>query len=143
VKTLKKKIETRLELLEEFSKEFRLFCDEMVHDDKLVFNLELCLNEALTNAIKHAHEGKPGRFIDIVVDLNHHEILVKVIHEGNSIPNFALQGNLDFDPKNIETLPESGMGLFLIKKIMDDVSWNLRENRVELIMRKCLDSTKD
>lgn len=138
MKTLSKKIESRLELIEEFSKEFRLFCNEIVHDEKLIFNLELCLNEALTNAIKHGHKGKTGRFIDVAVDLDHHEIAVKIVHDGNRIPNFALGAKLDFDPKDIQTLPESGMGLFLIKKIMDEVTWNLRENRVELIMRKVL-----
>lgn len=139
MKTLSKKIESRLELLDEFSKEFRLFCHDIVSDEKLIFNLELCLNEALTNAIRHAYHGKPGRFIEVVVDLDHHKIAMKIVHEGNSIPNFALGAKLDFDPNDIQSLPESGMGLFLIKKIMDEVSWKLNENRVELVMQKVIE----
>ena len=59
-----------------------------------------------------------------------------VIDKSSSLPNLKLDVALEFDPRDLENLPEGGMGLFLIQQIMDKVSYNVKDNTDTLSMTK-------
>jgi anti-sigma regulatory factor (Ser/Thr protein kinase) len=103
--------------------------------DRYVFTLETAVDEASTNVVKHAYGGKGG-FFQISCGLRGTDIIVTVKDRGNK-----------FDPNSVP-LPEvvsqledrkvGGLGIYVMKKMMDQVNYSYSEgegNRLELIKR--------
>lgn len=120
-------------LLPDFIKEV---CDELGLDEMLIFNLNLVLEEAVTNVIMYAYP-KGER----------HSMTLKAWTEGEDVLAFELkdQGK-PFDP--IKEAPEvdttlsaeerriGGLGIFLIQQMMDEVSYRYENDSNILTMKK-------
>lgn len=74
-------------------------------------NFVLCLMEALNNVIKHAYKGEPGNSIEVVVDINN-SIRIEIKDKGIGMEKFEIP-DLDYDPTDIENLPEGGWDFLL------------------------------
>lgn len=96
------------------------------------FNLRVALSEALSNAIVYGNGLDPAKTVDVRIEVAERDIAVHVCDQG--------QG---FDPTVVPdpTLPDrveraDGRGLFLIRKLVDDVSFNDRGNSICMILRR-------
>lgn len=87
-------------------------------DDKFAF--QLATDEAATNVFEHAYAGQDGK------------ILVTVSRESDALVVCIRDWGRPFDPDRVpppdldaplEERPEGGLGLFLIRKFTDDVSY--------------------
>ncbi len=103
------------------------------HGDReaLAYHLNLVLTEATANAIKHRVPGNLEDTVRVFILLEHNQLTIKVYDHGQG---FDLESVPlpDFDhPK------ESGMGIFLIKTLMDSVTYKKQEhcNVLEIIKR--------
>lgn len=102
---------------------FRGFCLENNLSEMISVKLEICLTEALNNVIKHSYEGKPGNKIN--VDFSYLDKLLKISISEYGKPREKFEKpTLEFDPADIENLPEGGMGLFIIEEIMDETKYH-------------------
>lgn len=94
--------------------------------------IELCVTEAVTNSINHAYKGESGHEVVVTISIYDTKLIIEVIDTGKSMAPVLLEERkafaLDFDPKDIEAVPESGRGLAIIQGIMDDVSYQVKEN---------------
>ena len=100
--------------------------------EALAYHLNLVLTEATTNAIKHANSNDPKDTVRINIDIQDHELIIRVYDHGQgfdleTIPNPDLD-----DPQ------EGGMGLFFIKTLMDSVSYKKMADENVLEIRKHL-----
>jgi serine/threonine-protein kinase RsbW len=84
--------------------------------------MEVCVVEAVTNAIAHAYRREVGFRVEAAITLHQDRIAFEVSDFGTPIKEFAPR-TLEFDPEDFGSLPESGMGLFIIETIMDEVSY--------------------
>jgi serine/threonine-protein kinase RsbW len=96
------------------------------------FNLRVALSEALSNAIVYGNGLDPSKWVEIRVEVADGGIAVYVCDEGEG-----------FDPAAIPdpTLPDrvdrpDGRGLFLIRQLVDAVSFNDRGNSICMILRR-------
>ncbi len=115
----------------------RLVCSVLCdrgHGGKIVEDVELGLDEVLTNACVHAQERAPGTPVGLTIELYDNRLILLVDDSGD----FAEE----VDGKDLGDLPkedsESGRGLFLIRQTMDEVHFEKREGggtRVRLIKR--------
>ena len=101
------------------------------------YQIELCVVEAVTNAIKHAYNNQPGFSIQINFAVYSDKLVITVCDEGRAMPALVVP-SLDFDPADLEHLPEGGMGLFLIHRIMDEVTYVSQHGKNVLTMAKRL-----
>ena len=82
------------------------------------FEIELALNEALTNAIKHGSAHDPSKQIQCCVACDHTRGMLIVVRDPGpgfdpaSIPNPVVGQNL---------FSTSGRGIYLINQLMDEV----------------------
>jgi serine/threonine-protein kinase RsbW len=90
--------------------------------------MEVCVVEAVTNAIAHAYRREVGNRVEAAITLHQDRIVFEVSDFGVAIKEFAPR-TLEFDPEEIGSLPESGMGLFIIETIMDEVSYRSENGR--------------
>ena len=124
----------QIELLTKF---IEVLCEELGLDAMLTFNLNLVLEEAVTNVIMYAYPQ----------DEDHTMTLKTWTEQSDNIIVFELkdQGK-PFNP--IEEAPEvdttlsaderqiGGLGIFLINKIMDDVTYRYEEGSNILTKKK-------
>lgn len=120
------KITSEFENISTAAKQFNEFLNKNGLDPILVSSFEMCLVEALNNVVEHAYEMSGGNPIEINVLLSDLEFSITIIDEGKTRTNFD-KPSLDFDPENIDSLPEGGMGLFIIEELMDETNYS-REN---------------
>lgn len=107
-------------------------------DETAAFQLELCVIEATTNAIRHAYSGLPGNEVEVVVELVADRISFLIYDSGKAHPDFDQMTPLSFDWKSPDQVPEGGMGLSIIREIMDEVQYSSYQGRNCLAMTKFL-----
>jgi len=95
------------------------------------FEIELALQEALANAIRHGCQGDPTKFIQCLVTYDDAgDVLIVVRDPG---PGFEVAG-VPNPLEGTNVLKGSGRGIFLINQLMDEVRFS--EGGRELRMRK-------
>jgi len=113
----------------------REFCVSAGIEKKICCELELCLTEALNNIIKHAYKEDNSKTIHVLISITEFELEIKLTDTGS--PRLTVsEPSLVYDPKDINSLPEGGMGLFIIKNLMDSADYNTSQGINTFIMKK-------
>ena len=103
---------------------------QVSEEDKLM-QIELALQEALANAIRHGCKGDPSKQVQCCVSCDDSgEVLIVVRDPGPGFDPAAVPHPLE--KQNL--LKSSGRGIFLINELMDEVTFADRGR--ELAMRK-------
>ena len=100
--------------------------------------IDLGLTEALTNVVLHAYgKDRAGRITMDCIEAGD-EWLLTLDDQGKSIPEdrlHAADGSVfDFDPLDLQSIPEGGMGLTLIRHYFDQMDYTAADhgNRMRL-----------
>ena len=105
-------------------------------DDSSVYALQLAVDEACTNVIMHAYEGRGGR-LDLYIDVVDDRIKVVIRDWGRAFDPSTIPAP-DVDAP-LEQRPIGGVGLFLMRQMMDRVDFQFSETDGNtLIMAKRL-----
>jgi anti-sigma regulatory factor (Ser/Thr protein kinase) len=100
-------------------------------DEHDIMSVELALQEAIANAIRHGCKGDPTKQLECSVTCDESgEIVIVIRDPGTGFDHTAVADPLD--PENM--LKPSGRGIFLINGLMDDVRF--ADGGRELQMRK-------
>jgi serine/threonine-protein kinase RsbW len=99
--------------------------------EKLAFDLNLVLTEAMANAIQHANEDNPAKEVHIEISIASQRLFIRVFDFG---PGFDVHRYI----RPSHPLEEHGRGIYLIHTIMDEISYNPTENGHVLEMVKNL-----
>ena len=89
------------------------FCLDDIED------LKVAISEACTNAIKHSLEDR----FTIIYTMIENGLTIEIIDNGNGYDTSSI------NEPDIENLKESGMGLFIIEALMDEVSIESQEGK--------------
>lgn len=135
-RSIKLIIEDKIDNIALLGKAIRAICGTVVNDEVLLFNLELCLVEAVTNVINHAYHREPGHYVEVIVAVDDHHVDFQVIDAGDHVPLPPPKQELNYNPSDMTTWPESGMGRFLIHSIMNEVSYSNHGGKNILKMKK-------
>lgn len=97
---------------------------------RLNLNFRVGVTEALANAVLYGNRSDPAKIVRVEVALDLSRVVLDVKDEGPG-----------FDPADVPdpTLPDrlegtGGRGLFLIRKLMDEVEYNDCGNAVRLVL---------
>ena len=86
-------------------------------------NLLLAVGELCANSIQHAYEGRGGQPIKVSVRSSDDSVIIEV-------EDFGRPFDADrYESPNLEAVPESGYGLFLVKTIADSLSIDVARER--------------
>lgn len=99
---------------------------------RLDLNFRVGLTEALANAVLYGNGSDPRKTVRVEVSLDPEQIVIHVTDQGEG-----------FDPRTVKdpTHPENlhapgGRGLFLIRKLMDEIEFNERGNALRMVLRR-------
>ena len=106
----------------------KTFCIENSIPEDKIKEIELSLAEALNNIIKHSYKGDKNNKIDIKMNCNSEQFSIELTDYGEARKNLS-KPVLEFDPNDIKSLPEGGMGLFIINQLMDDNMYIVEGNK--------------
>jgi len=108
-------------------------CRVVLPDEVNAYQAELCVVEAVTNAIKHAYKGEPGHRVELTLAVEEDGVVFRVCDTGVPMPQPL---DTRAAAKNPPLLAESGRGLFIISAAMDEVSYVSHEGTNVLTMVK-------
>ena len=100
--------------------------------DALAFHLNLVLTEAMVNAIEHSSPVDSDHTVRVCIFIEKDDLCVRVYDHGQGF-------DIDLVPSpDPDVLSERGRGIFLIKTLMDGVSYHRTEAGNVLEMHKRL-----
>jgi serine/threonine-protein kinase RsbW len=96
--------------------------------------LALAVDEASTNVIEHAYRGSPGRTVEVSFDDRGRDLRVEVVDDGEAVdPRSVPEVDLRRYASERRT---GGLGMHLMGRIMDSVTFRRRAGRNVCCMRK-------
>jgi serine/threonine-protein kinase RsbW len=115
-------------------------CVHIGMDELQASQVELCIAEAATNAIRHAYHGQRGQTVSIAVSTDVDRLQIEVCDWGTPMPPEQIDRLIhgaeivEVDGTDRALLEEGGRGLQIIHNLMDEVSY-IRDqslNRMQL-----------
>ena len=110
------------------------------------YQAEVCVVEAVNNCVKHAYQGRPGNEVEVAISFSSGEMKFEIIDHG--LPGDPAQllldrrDRLELDPKNVDSIPESGRGIAIIQAVMDGIQYHSSEGVNRLSMTKRIGPTE-
>lgn len=98
---------------------------------RLNLNFRVGLTEALSNAMLYGNAHDPSKRVLVEVSLEQGRVRARVTDQGRGFDPNAVP-----DPTTAENVTKPcGRGLFLMRELLDEVSYNDRGNQVTLVLR--------
>jgi len=128
--------QSNIDELQKLSDDIAVFAEKHHLDEHVVFALNLCLDEALTNIIIHGLSHQENERIEIDLVLKEDCVIATI--SDNGVP-FNPLTNMDKHPDTeaeIEQRDIGGLGFFLIEKYMDNIEYRRKGDQNILTMTK-------
>jgi anti-sigma regulatory factor (Ser/Thr protein kinase) len=124
----------------EYLDEIREFVGDIARaggfSDKDVYNIQLAADEAASNIIEHAYEGVGNGVLELSCGIRDGAITIIMVDHGESFDPSAIplpDLKADLSERKI-----GGLGIFLMRKLMDEVRYESKKtgNVLTMIKRK-------
>ncbi|PLX80830.1 MAG: anti-sigma factor [Desulfuromonas sp.] len=100
--------------------------------EELAYHINLVLTEAMSNAIHHANEGDPDKKLRVSIQIDQGVLSIQVHDQGRGF-------NSDqFPDPELKHLEEHGRGIYIIRSLMDEVTYQKVSTGHVLEMTKTL-----
>ena len=100
---------------------------------KLVFSVELILEETLMNVIWHAHKDRAEHLIRLEMAVDAADVVMRF--EDDGVPFDPLQAPAPVAPASIDDAVPGGLGLLLVRKCARDVAYERLDGINRLTVR--------
>jgi len=131
------RISNKIAELERINQALEILAEKWSLDPKIVFEFNLVLEEMITNIIFYAYKDKREHEIEICLSNHGKRIIIELIDDG--IPFDPIKAELPVDvDKPLEDRKIGGLGIHLVKKLMDKVSYSREDDKNILTLEKKL-----
>ncbi len=103
-------------------------------DDEDATKIEMAVDEACSNVIKHAYERDARKPIDIAIKVDYDKLTVVVTDRGKGFDPSAIK--MPDMKEYIAELRVGGLGIYLMRTLMDEVSYDIKpgvRNQVRMV----------
>jgi len=118
--------------VKEASQQVLDYLNDLHLKESTLHDLKLCFEEAFINAVKYGNKSNPDLTVDVEVKKNQDVVELVVRDHGSGFENTKIKNCT----KEENLTKTSGRGVFLIKKLMDEVSYE--NNGTTVRMKKFL-----
>jgi serine/threonine-protein kinase RsbW len=102
-------------------------------DPSVRFDLQLAVEEACANVIKHAYGGSGGDF-EVCFEARGSDVVITLHDHGQAFdPTRIVRPDLR---RPLEDRQVGGLGMYLMEKLMDEVNYTFAEDGNTLVMTK-------
>ena len=95
--------------------------------DKIIFCLNICIEEMLTNIVKYAYDDKNEHEIKVILEIVDKIITLTIVDDGHEFN--PLEAEMPDVSSDIKHRQIGGIGIFLTLKMADKISYNRRNNK--------------
>lgn len=134
-------IENKIENLDKVAEFVEKFGEENKLDGKTVFEINLILDELVTNIVSYAYDDNDIHMIDILLEQNNGIINIQTIDDGkefNPLEKEEVKLDMSLDERKI-----GGLGIHIVKQKTDEISYERKENKNVLYLTKSLNANGD
>jgi len=104
-------------------------------DKKVIYKIHLCLEELLANVASYAYYPKQGEVeVSHEIKQDPRHIVIQIVDSGK--PFNPLEVNEPDLDASLEDRQVGGLGLFIVKKTMDEIAYQREDNKNILIVKK-------
>ncbi len=104
-------------------------------------SLNIALDELLANALSHGRMGSDPASVQVEVDLDRERVKVVITDDGTPFDPFGREAPDTTLP--VEERAIGGLGIHLVEQLMDEVSYERREDRNVVVLVKELAEARD
>lgn len=115
----------------------RILAESMGFDRKDSESAALAVEEALTNVIEHSYHGEEHRKMHVIFELDDDKFRVRILHNGDQIEVSNLSKTEDWSSFHSQK-KRGGLGILIMKKFMDEVTYKSGPRQNECCMVKYL-----
>ena len=105
----------------------------------LVSEVNICLDELFTNIVMYGFKDESEHFIRFKINLNGDSLLMNI--EDNGLPFNPLMKKDSELPADIDNAEIGGLGIHIVKKLMDGIWYQRKQGRNRLKLKKEIHST--
>ena len=99
-----------------------------------ISRINICLDELFTNIVSYGFEDNLEHIVKFTLNGDNHFVIINI--EDDGLPFNPLE-TIDPDfPENVESARIGGLGILIIRKLMDNVSYERRQGKNMLTMKK-------
>jgi len=91
--------------------------------------------EAFNNIVIHGYRARPDGMLDVEAEMTPDRMTLRLIDTGQSV-NFN-----DVEPPDLDSMPVSGMGVFMIHSLVDDVQYRAGPPNVLTLTKRTTSAT--
>jgi serine/threonine-protein kinase RsbW len=107
-------------LIQQVARADRRFRNEMV----------TAFGEAFNNIVNHGYRGRRDGMLDVEAEMTADGMTLRLIDTGNKV-DFN-----DVVPPDLDSMPESGMGVFMIHSLVDEVQYHAGPPNVLTLIKR-------
>ena len=129
-------VDSRLERLSEIADFIENAARESGLNENQIDDVQMAVDEACTNVIKHAYRGKPNGTIDIICERRGKEFVVTIEDVGERFDLKKVARPKTGAPLSARNI--GGLGLFFMHKLMDRVHFDFSSgygNRLTMVKK--------
>jgi anti-sigma regulatory factor (Ser/Thr protein kinase) len=135
--TLEVTLHNRPSELERLSQEVEAYAEAHRLPAKILHAVNLCLDEIVTNIISYGYDDQADHQITVRLSLRAGELAIEIEDDGKPFnPLTAPEPDLY---KPLEERPIGGLGIHLLRKVMDDMEYRRQQGKNVLILRKTVE----
>ncbi len=110
------------------------FCENNNLPMRILFDINLSLDELLTNIIHYGFDDEKEHTIIVKLSLSENILEITIEDDGKAFnPLNAKPPNLD---QSIEDKPIGGLGIYLVKNLMTEINYKRLKNKNILVLTK-------
>lgn len=99
-----------------------------------ISRINICLDELFTNIVSYGFEDGLEHFVKFTLNGDNHFVIINIEDDGKPF-NPLEKIDPDF-PENVESAKIGGLGILIIRKLMDNVSYDRRRGKNKLTIKK-------
>jgi serine/threonine-protein kinase RsbW len=128
------RIKNQVEELEHVARFIEEIGEELGLDMELQMNLNLVMEEMVSNVIFYAYPKQADATIELTAESDGKELTFVLSDQGRAFdPTMKKDANMDINPAERDL---GGMGIFIVKNIMNEVTYQRLEGKNLLTMKK-------
>ncbi|MDJ0817191.1 MAG: ATP-binding protein [Desulfobacterales bacterium] len=101
-----------------------------------ISRINICLDELFTNIVSYGFEDDSEHVIEFTINVDNNLVTINIEDDGMEF-NPLKKIHPDF-PENVEDAKIGGLGIHIIRKLMDNVSYQRKKGKNRLIMKKMI-----
>lgn len=135
-KRLSLQVAANLDALQQVQNAVEEFGEAQNWPQKLIYQINLVLEELSVNIINYAYDGDEAQKFDIRMALEADTLTIDIIDGGRAFNPLSEAPEPDLT-SDVEDRPIGGLGVYLVRKVMDDLHYRreMDKNHITLVKK--------